>query len=148
VVQGCSPNPYEEGTESTKNDHSNKCRNSCSPNPYEEGTERLSDLSLYLVYFAAAAQIPMKRELKDGKISWVISKFDAAAQIPMKRELKALSLLSKKSLIMCCSPNPYEEGTESQDMKIVYEHVNDSCSPNPYEEGTESFFFYRRNCHK
>ena len=61
----------------------------CSPNPYEEGTESGYRKPHNCAVRAAAAQIPMKRELKDmdSCISlWIFS--IAAAQIPMKRELK------------------------------------------------------------
>jgi len=36
----------------------------CSPNPYEEGTESFVAFDVLFVAFRAAAQIPMKRELK------------------------------------------------------------------------------------
>jgi len=38
----------------------------CSPNPYEEGTERYFGLFMKCRFPLAAAQIPMKRELKVG----------------------------------------------------------------------------------
>jgi len=62
----------------------------CSPNPYEEGTESHYQKSIRSRVHNAAAQIPMKRELKVA--AWEHTK-----------NLKVLS----------CSPNPYEEGTES-----------------------------------
>jgi len=60
----------------------------CSPNPYEEGTESISE------------EAQMQEERK------------AAAQIPMKRELKVLCHLLPPLGLLRCSPNPYEEGTE------------------------------------
>ena len=38
----------------------------CSPNPYDEGTERFIGLNGELEVWMAAAQIPMMRELKVG----------------------------------------------------------------------------------
>jgi len=62
----CSPNPYEEGTERLSSKlwlcHPLKC---CSPNPYEEGTESIVCSETCIWFIRAAAQIPMKRELKD-----------------------------------------------------------------------------------
>jgi len=61
----CSPNPYEEGTESyNKLNNTKKKIKSCSPNPYEEGTESLLPPFGDFLAICAAAQIPMKRELK------------------------------------------------------------------------------------
>jgi len=62
---------------------------SCSPNPYDEGTER------FLSY------IDKRRP-----------ELAAAAQIPMMRELKGPHLLRVSHFPMGCSPNPYDEGTE------------------------------------
>jgi len=55
----------------------------------------------------------MKRELK-ALLPSAPSLFStiAAAQIPMKRELKGLNFSSCPKGRRGCSPNPYEEGTE------------------------------------
>jgi len=55
----------------------------------------------------------MKRELKALSFAFIPAlAISAAAQIPMKRELKVFSVLHPCSACSCCSPNPYEEGTE------------------------------------
>jgi len=67
---------------------------SCSPNPYEEGTE--SHLAFYKTAKGrrAAAQIPMKRELKGNSCPCLSHvRRSAAAQIPMKRELKDIDTI-------------------------------------------------------
>ncbi len=85
----CSPNPYEEGTERPTVSLLALLRNhGCSPNPYEEGTESCQRRSASGFHAIAAAQIPMKRELKD------------------------FTMWRRQSNSLCCSPNPYEEGTE------------------------------------
>jgi len=61
----------------------------------------------------------------------------AAAQIPMMRELKALKQMRFLGLPFRCSPNPYDEGTESLFFSL-FSPDNRCCSPNPYDEGTES----------
>jgi len=64
---------------------------------------------------SAAAQIPMKRELK--VLLLLLKHYNlnlAAAQIPMKRELKVCVDDIQKRNTSRCSPNPYEEGTESR----------------------------------
>jgi len=61
----------------------------CSPNPYDEGTERKICLEYGYDFPTAAAQIPMMRELKAGSVKWIKCIGGAAAQIPMMRELKA-----------------------------------------------------------
>ena len=49
----------------------------------------------FFLLMVAAAQIPMKRELKVNPLTRKsVSPFIAAAQIPMKRELKASRILS------------------------------------------------------
>jgi len=63
---GCSPNPYDEGTESDwipKEPWEAFVR--CSPNPYDEGTESVISANCDNEIASAAAQIPMMRELKD-----------------------------------------------------------------------------------
>ena len=45
-----------------------------------------------VLYSIAAAQIPMKRELKDDSVYPLTHDSVAAAQIPMKRELKVCHL--------------------------------------------------------
>ena len=113
LIWCCSPNPYEEGTERPDKTFTLLFVPRCSPNPYEEGTERgILLLSAFLSFplqpkslwrgnwksyslhgyrkewIIAAAQIPMKRELK-GRCRFHIDAYClAAAQIPMKRELK------------------------------------------------------------
>ena len=68
----------------------------------------------------AAAQIPMKRELKvSAKVCTSIFDIPAAAQIPMKRELKELWNSIKGFSEARCSPNPYEEGTER---KLLFQY--------------------------
>ena len=86
----------------------------------------------------------------------------AAAQIPMMRELKGIPRKSYKCRRLCCSPNPYDEGTEScpfgrvpcgtkwaaaqipmmRELKVIRfkkrTKASRGCSPNPYDEGTES----------
>jgi len=61
----------------------------------------------------AAAQIPMMRELKASSSLAYILQLVAAAQIPMMRELKATLLVFAHKEPTSCSPNPYDEGTES-----------------------------------
>jgi len=66
----------------------------------------------------------------------------AAAQIPMKRELKVTPHASPTSYaIRRCSPNPYEEGTESP-TPVKGCGWWWCCSPNPYEEGTERHMLF------
>ncbi len=89
LLSRCSPNPYEEGTErSTPEKRSIRKSHGCSPNPYEEGTESIMIWNMFLTKNFAAAQIPMKRELKGSIKRRGCPPFFAAAQIPMKRELK------------------------------------------------------------
>ena len=89
VLICCSPNPYDEGTESSHPVGNCTLNDGCSPNPYDEGTESCRGLGLIAVQGVAAAQIPMMRELK-------------------------VSFICRMSLLICCcSPNPYDEGTES-----------------------------------
>jgi len=40
-----------------------------------------------------------------------------------------------------CSPNPYEEGTESL-KRLIRWWGEMCCSPNPYEEGTERQIYF------
>jgi len=54
----------------------------------------------------------MKRELKDQTKHLLCYLFHAAAQIPMKRELKGEYFFYLPFCLFRCSPNPYEEGTE------------------------------------
>jgi len=60
----CSPNPYDEGTESFRGVKEARFAMRCSPNPYDEGTERFSSKTYAPTFSFAAAQIPMMRELK------------------------------------------------------------------------------------
>mgnify|MGYP000867546679 FL=1 len=59
----------------------------------------------------------------------------------MKRELKAHIMWSLPDSTVSCSPNPYEEGTESI-ADTSGAHAASGCSPNPYEEGTESVVIF------
>jgi len=70
--------------------------------------------SMYLL--TAAAQIPMMRELKVLPIPQRKDPFYAAAQIPMMRELKVSGSGTKRSMMLGCSPNPYDEGTERRNL--------------------------------
>jgi len=82
----------------------------------------------------------MMRELKDKKLLKILtSPNHAAAQIPMMRELKDIKLPQTNTLQSCCSPNPYDEGTERKSAATVSK-ISISCSPNPYDEGTESCY--------
>jgi len=63
---------------------------------------------------SAAAQIPMMRELKATEAyQSVVADNSAAAQIPMMRELKGWLRRFFRGPFRRCSPNPYDEGTES-----------------------------------
>ena len=53
------------------------------------------------------------RELKEAAFNRGITPKSAAAQIPMMRELKEIYSVSIQSTPLRCSPNPYDEGTES-----------------------------------
>ena len=79
----------------------------------------------------------MMRELKARPIRVLLCDEVAAAQIPMMRELKVRALYTCSSTMPCCSPNPYDEGTERLE-KEKGKLVDVGCSPNPYDEGTES----------
>jgi len=54
----------------------------------------------------------------------------------MMRELKAGKNRMKVKFERCCSPNPYDEGTESVPLTNQL-CLAGGCSPNPYDEGTE-----------
>ena len=113
---------------------------------------------------SAAAQIPMMRELKDSFPCVTVSPNTlAAAQIPMMRELKADYPPPLTYPVRGCSPNPYDEGTESchrlpltdpargaaaqipmmRELKVSGTAGGSSlfsrCSPNPYDEGNAVF---------
>jgi len=62
----------------------------------------------------------MKRELKEQCLSSEQHRPSAAAQIPMKRELKASSPVVPLLDVLRCSPNPYEEGTESNNTPMLH----------------------------
>jgi len=114
------------------------CRDCCSPNPYDEGTESCPFLTDSNFVFVAAAQIPMMRELKGDRCDLRRIASLAAAQIPMMRELKALTHERARLTKIRCSPNPYDEGTESLTGANTSQFLETGCSPNPYDEGTES----------
>mgnify|MGYP006870480568 CR=1 FL=1 len=75
---------------------------SCSPNPYDEGTESLLSGLVLATIADAAAQIPMMRELKVRPERGPKGLTIAAAQIPMMRELKdtILGLLNDVDMLL------------------------------------------------
>jgi len=72
----------------------------------------------------------MKRELKDVRFlmpnNLVIP---AAAQIPMKRELKGIGETCMSISVTSCSPNPYEEGTESKQKELTIKPAGFELQP-------------------
>ena len=134
----------------------------CSPNPYEEGTESCFVVNINYWDAIAAAQIPMKRELKVwlGKSLYQLKVLlqpkslwrgnwkrqdkwnrrtsqSAAAQIPMKRELKAALGKLLKACGFAAAQIPMKRELKDSLCKKA-QRINERCSPNPYEEGTES----------
>ena len=65
-------------------------------------------------WYKVAAEIPMMRELKGIGLLCKQSSFSVAAEIPMMRELKVSFFRhGAYNIELCCSGNPYDEGTES-----------------------------------
>jgi len=115
----------------------------CSPNPYDEGTESPPNRTTLCRSDAAAAQIPMMRELKAPILDIILYLFPCCSPNPYDEGTESSGYGSLASLAKRrCSPNPYDEGTE-RILVAVFATSRHRCSPNPYDEGTERL---RRIC--
>ena len=113
----------------------------CSPNPYDEGTESLPFLFLCYSVDDAAAQIPMMRELKVPRDNFFCKDSTCCSPNPYDEGTESLNRRQMPPrYLRCCSPNPYDEGTESVYICSILKTLL-RCSPNPYDEGTESLPF-------
>ena len=94
----------------------------------------------------AAAQIPMKRELKGHPWKATPWCWFAAAQIPMKRELK----VSQNEIFRFCFFELQPKSLWRGNWKLLNRRELDlpvfRCSPNPYEEGTERWIILLAIC--